>query len=304
MHNHYLLVSDEPVLIDRAISDIKKKFNIDESFDFDRFSMPDYEFSEIINKLYTPPFVSSKRMLVLKNIEKESANKLREFASLVGRVPATVCLVMVYEIDKRKPQSRSQEGYDRVIEMFPSAHVMMLMLDATTFQRTIRERLERLGIGGQLDIAEYLKEEFFNDITGMESEFQKIENYLFQFKQLGLSEVKDISRGLVDYDAYRVARSFVQRRAEAIELFVALEPFIKTPLMVIDGIARMLRNNALKSSDRSISRFATELLQIDSRVKAGSDFSEILLEIFFIKNLLFSSKGAIYGKQSGKTKSN
>ncbi len=301
IHNHYILASEEPCLIERAINDIKKLIGVDESFDADSFSIQDYEYPEIINRIYSPPFVSSRRLIILKDIQDESIARLKEFARMLGNVPSTVCLIMVYEIDKRKIQSRVKENYEKLIELFPRAHARLLVSDPVLTQREIVERLKRLGLGEQPDIVEYLREEFKNDITGMENEFQKIENYVFQAKQLGIADVKDISRGLTDYDAYTVARSFMQRRVDTIELFVALKPYIKTPLVVIDAIARMLRNSAMKFFDRSFSRLASELLQIDSKLKSGSDFADILVEIFFVKNLSVTGKGVAYGKQFGKT---
>ena len=116
IHNHYFLISDEPLLVNNTINEIKQALKIDESFDFENCSIQEYEYSDIINKILTAPFVSSKRMLVLKNIEKESINNLKEFARMLYHVPSSSCLVMVYQMDKKRIQNRPAENYKKILD--------------------------------------------------------------------------------------------------------------------------------------------------------------------------------------------
>ncbi|MEO0185471.1 MAG: DNA polymerase III subunit delta [candidate division WOR-3 bacterium] len=295
LYNHYFLVSEESLLINNAINDIKQALNVDESFDFESCSVQEYEYPDLVNKILTAPFASSRRVVVLKNIEKESHNNLKEFALMLGRVPSSTCLVMVYQMDKKGRHGRGGDDYKKILELFPDAHCVILSPDETTIHKWIVKKMESLGIRGCSDIVNYLKEEFSDDITGLKNEIQKIENYLFQAKQLGLGEVKEISRGLSDYDVYHMANDFFQHRHKAIEQFVELKPYIRTPAIVIDAMGRLLRNHALRSDDKSFRYLAAELLRIDSRLKTGSDFVDTMLEIFIIKNLGVLSKGVIYG---------
>ncbi len=296
IHNHYFLVSDEPLLINNTINDIKKAINVDESFDFESCSILECEYADIINKILTAPFVSSKRIIVLKNIEKENYSNLKEFALMLRHIPSSSCLVMVYQTDKKSTKNRYGDNYKKTLELFPGAQRITLLPDEATIGKWITKKMDSLGLKGSSEVVDYLKEEFSNDITGMKNEIQKIENYLFQAKQLGLSEVKEISRGLSDYDAYHLANDFFQHRIRTIEEFIELKPYIRSPMIIIDALGRMLRSYALKSDEKSFRYLAGELLRIDNRLKSGSDFAETLLEIFFIKNLGIFDKGAIYGK--------
>ncbi|MGB9721692.1 MAG: DNA polymerase III subunit delta [bacterium] len=297
LYNHYFLLSEEPLLINNTINDLKRALNIDESFDFESCSIQEHEYPDIINKIITAPFASSKRMVVLKNIEKENYSNLKEFATMLGRVPPSTCLVMVYQIDRKGRQNRGGEDYKKILELFPDARFVTLAPDETTIYKWIAKKMESLGLKGCSEIINYLKEEFSDDITGMKNEIQKIENYLCQAKQLGLGEVKEISRGLTDYDAYRMANDFFQHRSETVEEFIELKPYIRSPAIVIDALGRVLRNHAVKSDDRSFRYLAAELLRIDGRLKSGSDFTDTMLEIFLVKNLGVLGKGVIYGKQ-------
>lgn len=296
IHNHYFLVSDEPLLLNNTINDIKKVLAIDEAFDFETYSMKENEYSEIINKILTAPFTSAKRILVLRDVEKENYSGLKEFARMLVRIPSSSCLIMVYQIDKKTDYNYRPENYKKVLELFPGAQCVILMPDQATIQRWITKKMESLGFKDKWEIINYLNEEFADDVTGMKNEIQKIENYLYEAKQLGLGEVKDICQGLTDFDAYRLANNFFLYRPETIEQFIGLKPFIKTPLLIIDALGRLLYKYTAKAGDRPLRYLAAELFRIDNALKTGSHFAELLLEILFIKNLGIFNKGVHYGK--------
>ncbi|MGQ9534868.1 MAG: DNA polymerase III subunit delta [bacterium] len=296
IHNHYFLVSDEPLLINNTINDIKKSLAIDETFDFESCSIKEIEYADIINKILTAPFASSRRMMVLRELEKENLNDLKEFAHMMNRIPASCCLVMVYQIDKKDGYGYRTDSYKKVLELFPHAQYVLLMPDDVAIQRWITKKMESLGLKNDLQIINYLKEEFADDITGLKNEIQKIENYLYESKQLGIDEVKDISQGLTDVDVYRLADNFFQHRPETLKQFIGLKQYIKTPLPIIDALGRLLCRYASKSCDKSFRYLTGELFRIDTCLKTGSHFADIILEVFFIKNLGMLNKGAHHGK--------
>lgn len=284
IRNHYLIFSDETLLINNKINEIKSSLKIDESFDFETLSFQDYDYSNIITKIFTPPFVSQKRLVVLRNIEKISQDELKEFSNLLLQVPDSCCLVMIYQPEEA--DKKAIENFKRICEIFPKAQPVELMPDDTTIHRWIMKKMQILGLKDRQDIVDYLMEEFSDDITGLKNEIQKIENYFFQTRQMGLNELKDISQGLTDCDVYHIANNFFQRRAEIIPQLIKTESYLKTPMILIDALGRALCNYAKKSKDEKLIRYITsELSRIDNRLKTGSDFVELNLEIFFIKNL-------------------
>ncbi len=296
-YNHYIILSDEQILIDNIINDLKKNLKINESFDFETCSINDYEYSDIINKIFTAPFVSAKRMLVLRNIEKTKLNELKEFADMMKVVPPTCCLIMVYYAGKNLSLKKLLEDFKRMCEIFPNAKSIVLMPDDKTVYRWIMKKMDAIGLKNRHEIIDYLMEVFSDDLSGMKNEIQKMENYFYQTRQMGLNELKDLSPGLTDYDIYHIAHDFFQKKMETLNEFIKIQPYLRTPLILIDALARVLCNYAKKSKDgRTIQQISTELLRISNRVKTGSDFAELNLEIFFIKNLGGINKGALYGK--------
>lgn len=296
IHNLYFLVSDEPLLLNNTINDIKNALAINEAFDFEICSIKENEYPEIINKILTVPFASLKRMVVLRELEKENFNDLKEFAHMINRIPPSCCLVMVYQIDKKGDYGRRIDSYKKVLELFPNTQYVLLMPDDATIQRWIMKKMESLGLKNDWPIINYLNEEFADDVTGMKNEIQKIENYLYEAKKVGLGDVKNISQGLIDVDAYRLADNFFQHRPETLKQFIGLKQFIKTPLPIIDALGRLLSRYASKSCEKSFRYLAAELFRIDNFLKTGSHFTDILLEVFFIKNLGMFNKGVHHGK--------
>ncbi|MEO0095322.1 MAG: DNA polymerase III subunit delta [candidate division WOR-3 bacterium] len=296
-YDHYLVLSDEPLLVGNLINDIKKRLKIDESFDFDSCSIQEYEYPQIINKIFTAPFVSPKRMMVLRNIEKKTIEELKEFATMLGRVPDSCCLVMVYLNDKKYTSKQLAENFKKICKIFPQAHVVELLPDSNTIYRWIMKKMENLGLKDRHEIANYLVEEFSDDISGLKNELQKIENYLYQARQLGLYELKDISHGLTDYDIYSVANNFFQRRRESIVQLISLQSYLRKPVVLVDALGKVLCNYQKKFKiEKVIRQISDDLFYIDKRAKSGSDFVELLMEVFFIKNLGYTCKGVIYGK--------
>ena len=83
--NHYVLLGYEPILIDRAVNMIKETVKVEESFDFDRFSLPDATLEDIAARLYLMPINSKQRLVVVKNLEEVPAGEMADFADFTQR---------------------------------------------------------------------------------------------------------------------------------------------------------------------------------------------------------------------------
>ncbi|MEO0136603.1 MAG: DNA polymerase III subunit delta [candidate division WOR-3 bacterium] len=285
-YNHYLIISAESVLINNTIEEIKKSLNVDENFDVEICSITEQEYSDIINKIYTAPFVSPKRVVVLKNIEREDLNRLREFARLLPAVPPSCCLIMVYKIEDKQSKKRNLENFKKVCEIFPQAHSVTLIPDEATVYHWILKKLHNMGLKDRPELVAYLMEEFTDDLTGLKNELQKIENYLFQMQEIDIRRMKELAPGLTDDNIYLIANKFFQSNPEALKDFVRAEVYLRTSLPMIGLLARMLCDYATRyRNDMWIRRLGTELAYLDNRAKRGSEFLELNMEIFFIKNL-------------------
>jgi DNA polymerase III delta subunit len=294
--NQYLLIADEPLLIDNAIKSIQEVLHASEPFDHETFSATETPAEEIIQKLYLTPFGSAKRLIVVKHLEELKAKTLPGFSKIIGQTRSQNCLVITYQLEKdARRQARAPK---RIVELFPHANSVLFSADKNLVHTWISNKIKRDNMKLSPLLASYLEEEFNNDITGLKNEFDKIENYLYEAGTMNASDIEDISKGLCNFNKYQIANSLVNGREDVLELFEELRPYIRHYAEIVDGLTRSFvfyvqRN---KSSKKSMVALTDEVVKIDRQVKNSSSFVHLMLELFFLKNTTLFRKGAIYGR--------
>lgn len=300
VHNQYLLVGAEPILIDRSLSHIKEAVKAEESFDIDYFSLPDATTEEILSKVYLMPLSSKKRLLIVKDLEEVSNRELDDFASAVSRGNPENCVVLTYEL------SKGMRNYDRTLkrlaELFPKAECVIHVTERNEVKKWIRSRIRRDHLGLDDSMVTYLEEEFSNDITGLKNEFEKIENYLEEIGSIQAGEIKALSKGLCDFDRYKVAYAFVDGRPETLEMFEELQPYIPSNAVMVDAVTRSIisrarsREKTLQATRTSLQDILDQLIAVDRKVKTSSNFVRLLMELFILRNVGIFRNGVPYGR--------
>jgi len=298
--NQYLLIGDEPLLIDNIIDTIKNALQVNESFDLDTFSISESQIEDIMPKLYLTPFASAKRLLILKNLEELNAKTLANLAKTINHTSSQNCLVMTYRIKKEEKTYGSLSN--RITRLFKNATCVTFQQNKTLVRKWIMSKIQRDKLSLSPSMIHYLEEEFANDITGLKNEFEKIENYLCESKTLNMEGMKDLAKGLCDFSKYQIVDTFLKGGKETVELFEELRPYLRSYAEIVDALTRGLVYHVQKNSDRyksndtSIIDLLDKISQIDQRVKRSSYFAHLMLEIFFLKNTNLSRKGAVYGR--------
>lgn len=294
--NQYLLIADEAIFIENAIEAIKEVLDINESFDYDTFSASETPIEEIIQKLYLNPFGSSKRLLVVKHLEELKNNALSSFARAINQTRSQNCLVMTRVVNK--DARRSTRGKKKINELFSQAVPVFFSTDKSIIHTWISAKTERDNIKLTPSLMRYLEEEFNNDITGLKNEFDKIENYLYEADTLNTTNIKDLAKGLCNFNQYQVANAFVNGKKDILELFEELRPYLKHPAEIVDALVRSFVSHVQRSkkAKTSMVKLTNEITDIDKRVKRSSTFSYLMLELFFLRNENFFRKGARYGR--------
>ncbi len=298
--NQYLLIGDEPLLIDNITNAIKNALKVDESFDLDTFSISETQIEDIIPKLYLAPFASAKRLLIVKNLEELDTKALSNLAKTMNHTSSQNCLVMTYRI--RKEQRTYSSINKKITHLFKNATCVTFQQNKTLIRKWIMSKIQRDRLNFSPSMIHYLEEEFANDITGLKNEFEKIENYLCETKTWNMDDMKDLAKGVCDFSKYQVVDTFLKGGENTIKLFEELRPYLRSDAEMVDALTRGLVFHAQKASDRSerndtsITDLLNRIIQIDKKVKRSSYFSHLMLEIFFLKNANLSRKGAIYGR--------
>ena len=300
IHNQYLLIGDEPILIDRALNTIKETLGVDESFDLDRFSLPDTTIEDIISKLFLMPLSSMRRLLVVKNLENVASRDLDDFADAIKHTRSGNCLILTYQL--KKDNRHHESIVKRLAALFPSAECVVLKPGRDEIKKWIQAKIRRDGLNLDGAMVDYLEEEFNNDVTGLKNEFDKIENYLHEAGSIGADSAKDLARGLCNFDRYHVANAFLNGRPEVLKIFEELQPYLATNAILVDALTRGIigrargRVNSLQISRSTLQEILQELIAIDRKIKTSSIFTRLLMELFILHNAGTFRNGATYGR--------
>jgi DNA polymerase III delta subunit len=298
--NRYLLVGDEPILIDRALKDIKDTLKIEESFDMEYFSLSDGSLEDIVSKLYLVPLKSAKRLLVVKNLENVSDRELDDFANVVRRNRSSNCLVLIYQMkkDARKPNVILK----RLDAVFLGFSIVLVGPEPGEVKKWIREAIRRDNLNLNNAMVNYLEHEFSNDITGLKYELEKIGNYLHEAGTIDAKNMKDLAQGLCNFDLYQMVDAFLDGRSEVLSIFEELQPYLQKNAVVVDALTRGIayravgRNDLTGVSKTKLQEILKQLIAVDRRIKTSSIFTRLLVELFFLRNAGTFRNGAQYGR--------
>lgn len=300
IHNQYLLIGDEPILIDRALNTIKETLGVEDSFNLDRFSLPDVTNEDIISRLYLIPLNSTRRLLVVKNLENVTNRDLGDFADAVNRTRSGNCLVLTYLL--KKDNRHHESVVKRLAAVFPRAGCVFLNPGRDEIKKWIQSKIRRDGLNLEDAMVDYLEEEFNNDITGLKNEFEKIENYLHEAGSIGAESAKDLARGLCNFDRYHMANAFLNGRHEVLRIFEELQPYLATNAILVDALTRGIISrarggvNSLKISRSTLQEMLQELIAVDRKIKTSSIFTRLQMELFILYNAGTFRNGARYGR--------
>lgn len=299
LSNQYLLVGDEPILIDRTLKRIGTTLGVEESFDMDHFALPEVAIEDIAAKLYLMPLLSKKRLVIVANLEDANDRDLDEFAKMINRSCPANCLVMTYRLTKEGKYHKSAEN--ELTALFPAAQYVDCKPERNEIRQWIRSKVKRDNLNIDDAMMDYLEEEFNNDITGLRNEFDKIENYLHEAGAMDKEEIRDLAKGLCNFDKYQVVSAFLDGRSSALRIFEELRPSLANVLMVDSltrGILRRARGkgNTMEARKTTLRAIMNQLIAIDRKVKTSSIFTHLSMELFFLQNAGAFKNGVSYGR--------
>lgn len=298
VHNQYLLIGTEPLLIENAVKAIKDTLTVDESFDYDSFSISEASVDDIVSKLYLSPFASTRRLVVIKNLEELDAKELSAFADAINGVKTNNCAILVYITSK---EYQRYNNYKRIANKFPHAKEITFIPDKKLIHRWIVAKIKKDNLNLSTSMIHYLEEEFGNDITGLKNEFDKIENYLHEAKSLNPDNMKDLARGLCDFNKYHLVDTFLNGKPETLACFEELSPYLRSYAEIVDALTRGIiyhiqrKEHVNEAVHASVKDILDEVINIDRKVKTSSFFVHLLLELLLLQRLRLFGKGPIHG---------
>lgn len=293
-----ILVSDEPLLVNNSIAAVKAALKLDESFDYDAFSAVEADPGEIVGKYYVAPFASARRLIVVRELENIETGELNRFAALLGEAPATNVMVMVYGLEKDTGARRNAAIYKKLEETFKKARVVTYEEEKGKVAGWIATKAKKKDLNLSGEIVKYLAEEFANDITGLKNEFEKIENYLYEAKHMGVDDARDLASGLCNLNKYRMVSAFFKGQPDILDQFEELKPYIHSYAEITDALVRnaLYAGTRPSNSGTGLEQIVEQVRVIDRKIKSSSYFTDLYIEIFFLNNSSRYSPGRPHGK--------
>lgn len=302
IRDQYLLIGTEPLLIDRAVGHIKQAVGGEAPFDIDNFSLPETAHEEIFARLHLTPVQLTRRLLIVREVERVTKIDLAECATMLNAHPSGNCLVFALRLEK-DPAERKKIHITPgdLKKAFPRAAVVTLEADAGTVKGWIRKKVRDGKLPFSDSLVRYLEEEFKDDVTGLKNEFAKITNYVHEMDRLDEAGIRDLARGLCHCGVYEMADSLAEGRPDALRRFEEAYPFMDD-IAFAPVLARKMLNQArqpggaVRLDQKALVDLLAQLSVIDRKVKMSSAFIRLAMEMYILRNAGVPKNGVPHGR--------
>lgn len=181
----YLILGDQPTLVDFEIAKIKKAVGRDAlEYNLDQFDAAQISGFQIASAANTPPFMSDHRLVLVRGVDqllKEDAAALVDYVK--NPFPST-CLVMVGET-----LSEKSALYKAVLS---AGEVMVRRAEKDKLPLMVKKAFEKRGQVASNDVIRYLVTAVGEDLTRLGQEIEKVSLYCMDEKVIDLEETKRV----------------------------------------------------------------------------------------------------------------
>lgn len=286
----YLLYSSEDFLLYEALTAVKERRNEGDVFNFDVYDIksPDDNtpMEHIIDALNTLPFLSGRRTVVIKNIQKIPKADLRKLESYVAVPSPASLLVMLCE-------GAAPKLFDQAV--LRNVQAIALNIPEKDIPVWVKMSAKKRGLALTDQAIEYLINVVGTDLGMLSAEIEKL-SLLGTVKTVGKDDIKGMIYSGADYNAFDLVDALKRKNAK--EVFGMLENVIRNqdPQMLLGAInyqySRQYSGHAApyesseKASARSYDIFRL-LHEADADIKSSHKF---VIESLLFKLLRPSGK--------------
>jgi len=258
----YLVFGNEPILIDRLLKTLQKKVIGDSPSDFS-FSQSygsSLKASEIISEAEQIPFLSEKRLMIVKEVERlssEDQNSLADYCQ--NSSPTTTLVFAASTVDKRTRLYKTLMKKGEVLEVSTPPE--------EDLRNWVIKRFEKEGKSISLDALELLMASSGGTLTLLAQEVEKLVLFTKGLQKVSLRDVSEIatqSKIKTVFDLWE-AIAF-QNRDQAYQILRKLQ-LLRTTLPELIGLfrwqlARLFQGEELIQSGRVSKKEISSTLKI------------------------------------------
>jgi DNA polymerase-3 subunit delta len=223
----YILYSADDIFLYDALTLIKEKYNYD-SFNFDIFDLksPDgiTPISDVIGILKTPPFLSGKRVVIMRNSQKISKKDIELLQDYFLNPSENSVLIMLFEGSNPKIIDQRSSKIVKVINLNLSNREIPLW---------IKEKAMSMGYSLTEDAIGYLIN-MIGDVGLIYSELRKFSS--LNKKSLDVQDIEGVVHASAEYSAFDLIDALKKRdKSQVFRIYETIKDSIE-PIMLLGAL--------------------------------------------------------------------
>ncbi|HEY6010469.1 MAG TPA: DNA polymerase III subunit delta [Nitrospirota bacterium] len=245
----YLFYGEEEFLIQEAV-DLIITAVVDPAardFNFNTVYCRETPAAELVGLCQTLPFMSTKRLVIAKEIDAFKAADVEELVPYLNDPSPSTCLVLISHAGRyeKKAVISAVEAHGAATRFFP-------LLDRELVS-WIEDRARERKLSIQRDAAQYLWQTIGNDLQKIINEFDKVEIYIKEKKTITFDDVKAVVGDFREYSSFDLAAEIGSKnREKAFSILTRLMQEGEAPVGLLGSIAwnfrRLLRAKSMEAS--------------------------------------------------------
>lgn len=170
----YLLAGEESYLIDSCLKKLASVLNIDD-LNKEVFYASDSSAEDILNAVQTLPFLSEKRVVIVKTVNKMKAADAERLSDYLSNIVDTSCLILLY------PDNYKKEGIAKrkaLINECASSKNCIAVDCSKQYEREVKEFIKSefaaKGKNASFDVISRIVDENGTDLMNISNEIEKL----------------------------------------------------------------------------------------------------------------------------------
>ena len=275
----YLFHSTEDFLLYESLTAIKEKSTDSDAFNFDVFDLksPDFNMTidQIIDVMNTLPFLSARKTVIIRNVQKLSKKDLKKLEGYVANPAATTLLVMLHEGKAPKLFDASATRDLKPISV---------NLQEQDMPSWVKERAKEKGIKFTDKAVEYLICYAGTDPGMLSSEIEKFASWNTS-EAIDADDIKGIVYAGAEYDAFDIINALGKRDLK--EVFRIFESINKNtdPQMLLGALNWQYSSMLARSQKKDQGKFRRIFRLLHEADIANKTSRQFVLEDLFVKLL-------------------
>ncbi|MDR2427635.1 MAG: DNA polymerase III subunit delta, partial [Endomicrobium sp.] len=276
----YLFAGEEAYLIDLCLNKIEKLLAVDD-LNREVFYASDSTSEDILNAVFTLPFLSDKRLIIVKGVNKMRATDAEHITKYLSNTSDTSCLVLLYSDNyKKEIIAKRKELLNACTSSKNCVAVDCRKQYESEAKDFIKSVLTDKGKNASYDIISRIIEENGTDLLNISNEIEKLSLYVGKDKkEITENDLEKVGGYTKEVNIYALSSDIESKNLKR-ALFV-LEKLLnegEEPVMVLSAISSSIRKmlnakSMLEEQNMSISEVASAL-RIHS-FYAGTFFSNL-----------------------------